>query len=88
MIIQLMNNDTVVYSYDTETKKINISSDTLRKQLEAGVTIPQNSRKEFNDRKIIKLGADDAALVHSAFSDFFVPKLNQAVFHWRIVEAK
>ncbi len=81
MIIQLLNKDTVIYSYDTETKKIDIKSTFLQKQLEQGISVPA----ETKGRKIIKL-EDGAELFHNAFSDFFVPKLDQSVFRWQITE--
>jgi len=84
MIIQLLNNQTVIYTYDTETKKIDIKSEQLGKQLAAGVQIPEANRAAFAGRKIIKL-EDDAELFHNAFNDFIFPKLNQEVFHWELI---
>ncbi len=81
MIIQLLNKDTVVYSYNTETKKIDIPSDMLRKQLENGIRVINQN----NARSIIKL-SDGGELFHKAFEDYFVPSLNQSVFRWQISE--
>ncbi len=82
MIVQLLNKDAVVYTYDTETKKIEIKSDFLRKQLERGIAIPTARQGDFGGRKIVLL--QDTENFQVAFEEFFVKKLDQSVFHWEV----
>jgi hypothetical protein len=82
MKCELLNDSTVIYRYDNDTNKIEIFSPLLQEQLSRGIEILTSQRVNFNNKRIVKLNDPD---FHRAFEAFFVPKLDQSVFHWRIV---
>jgi len=81
MKCELLNESDVIYRYDTETKKAEILSPGLRDQLDRGINILPSERAQFHNKRLVKLDDPD---FHQAFKDIYVPKLDQAVFHWRV----